>query len=84
MCTTNSSVWAQYPDGHKEQLIDDVVVVRQDNGAVIIGRFFGEPVRLAGTIHEVDFSNSTVTVSLVEAVAAHTIDSSGGHVHPHE
>lgn len=82
MCTTNSSVWAQYPDGRKEKLLEDVVIVRQDSETVVIGRYFQEPVRLAGTIYEVDFSNSTVTLSLVEAVPADLPGSSHIHVRP--
>ena len=84
MCTTNASVWAQYPDGRKEKLLEDVVIVRQEGEIVVIGRYFEEPVRLTGTIQEVDFSNSTVTLSLVEAVPADLLLSSHGHTHSHE
>lgn len=83
MCNTNASVWAQYPDGRREKLLEDVVIVRQDGETVVIGRYFEEPVRLAGTIQEVDFSNSTVTLSLVEAAPAGLSSSSHIHVRPH-
>lgn len=81
MCATNSSLWARYPDGTKEKVADGVSIVRQDGESVLLGMLAGATIRLVGSIYEVDFSNSTVTLSLAEAPS---IELSGTHEHDHE
>lgn len=88
MCVTNSSVWARYPDGTTEKLVDDVLIVRQQGEEVALGRLFGGPLRMRGTIYEVDFSTSTVTLNLAEAPtldlpAEHEHEHAHDHPHPH-
>lgn len=47
MC--ESSVWARYPDGRREKIIDDVLIAVQESGPVVLRWFLKEPLRVAGS-----------------------------------
>jgi hypothetical protein len=60
MC--QSSVWALYPDGQKEKIIENASYVRQEGADVIVGSFMTKPERLTGSIIEIDAIAHTITV----------------------
>jgi hypothetical protein len=47
MC--ESSVWARYPDDHREKIVDDVLIAVQEGGAVVLRWFLKEPLRVSGS-----------------------------------
>ena len=64
MC--QSSVWALYPDGQKEEIADNATYVRQEGADVIVGSFMTKPQRFAGTIAEIDAMAHTITVRVAK------------------
>jgi predicted RNA-binding protein len=90
MC--ESSVWARYPDGRTEKIADDVLCAKQEGEEVVLRWFLKEPLRVVGTIQEVDAVKHIITLNVTEAhdelveapgPAASHADPGTAHVHPH-
>lgn len=90
MC--ESSVWLRYPDGRTEKIADDVLVVTQEGGTVVLRWFLAEPRRVAGTIQEVDAVKHVITLNAPETpgdnagqpeTAASLTGAEAVHSHPH-
>jgi predicted RNA-binding protein len=95
MC--QSSVWLRYPDGHTEKIANDVLIVRQEGPVVVFGGIVAEPMRVTGTIQEIDAMKHTITLNVTgtdqEAIQAQvrsveplqaTTGSHGHHEQGHE
>jgi predicted RNA-binding protein len=95
MC--QSSVWLRYPDGHTEKIANDVLIVRQEGPVVLFGGIMAEPMRVTGTIQEIDAMKHTITLNVTgtdqEAIQAQVrsveplqaiTGSHGHHEHEHE
>lgn len=74
MC--ESTIWLQYPDGHKEKIAQDVLFIKQEGPMVWFRGLLAGPTEIAGTILEVNAMEHTVTLSVTEMVPRSTLAAS--------
>ena len=65
MC--ESGLWVNYPDGRAEKIADDVLLVTQEDGTVVLRWFLAEPRRLQGRIVAVDAVKHVITLQTAES-----------------
>jgi len=68
MC--ESSVWMCHLDGRTEKIADNILIAQQDGPTVILRGLLSEPLRVAGTLQEIDSLKRTIMLIVTGASEA--------------